>query len=157
VRELAAFDDLHFRQDGKRVPADRTVVFEVDGAKWEIDLTDEHYRKMLQDLEPYMQAGEQTVVPPRPRVKHTTKTVKESRDFFAEVRQFAQRYGYPLTPLSKGGFYHPVITVAAYEEYKETGRAVRYQEFQEAWAEAHKRTGRPSVKQVSEPQEAGIA
>lgn len=75
--------------------AQETVRFALDGADYEIDLTDEHAAKLRSELEPYLSKGRRvrpgaTARPAKP----ASGTSAASRDETRQIREWAQQNGF---------------------------------------------------------------
>ena len=94
-------------------PAEETVRFGLDGAQYEIDLSEENAAKLRDAVRPFIakarraQQGKQTSKQARPTGKSNPDT--------AAIRQWARENGYPV---SDRGRIHQDVQKAYYDAHK---------------------------------------
>jgi hypothetical protein len=84
--KVRLLDDLHL-SEGREVEAERTLPFEVDGNKYEIDLNSENEERFLQAVGPFLAAARPVRMPKgrsRPR---------SDRNRTARIREWARDRG----------------------------------------------------------------
>lgn len=90
--------------------ADETLVFEIDGERYEIDLSKEHAGELRASLYPYKVAGRR--VHPVPRARSGAGRSRASRASSSAVRKWARERGLPVN--SRGRI--PAEITRQYEE-----------------------------------------
>ena len=128
--QLVLSDDLDYATDGRRVPADETVVLSIDGKHRELDLTAEHARDLRELLEPYIKAGHlpgnepPMTDPTGNRVKKPTPELIKSRQEMKKIRDWADAQGMrsedgkrPAYRTESGGYYYSRHLMDAYQQY----------------------------------------
>jgi nucleoid-associated protein Lsr2 len=84
-REVRLVDDL----DGR--PADETVMFQYDGADYEIDLSGEHARQLREALAPFVAAA-RPAGHRRPMVSERTRQQRADLEHNQSVRAWARQH-----------------------------------------------------------------
>jgi hypothetical protein len=105
-------DDLAAASDpgGPEVVAERTTRITVDGDTWEIDLSAENRRRLMDDLGPYCQAGRRVREPGKHRPR-------AERDRSARIREWAKGRGIKVSERGR-------IPADVEAEYKREASAV---------------------------------
>lgn len=130
--KLVLSDDLAYATDGRRIPADETVLLSIDGKHRELDLTSEHAKELREFLEPYLKAGHMPGNEPPVtdeagnKVKKPTPALIKSRVEMKKVRDWADARGLrsddgkrPIYRTESGGYYYPWRMMKEYEAFLE--------------------------------------
>jgi len=124
---LSRVDDLHKTEDGTQVPAEKTIVFAVDGIEYELDVTLAHAEEFRTQMKRYTEAATPADKVPgkrapshHPVVKGDTP-LKSARRFRARQRAFADsrpELGAASYTAPGGSFSYTDRLNKAYDEYE---------------------------------------
>lgn len=107
-------DDLELQVSGERVPAiHRGVRFGLDGKLYEIDLSDDNYRKLADVLHPFKQAARRSGTSGR---RSTTAPSRPQRDNDA-IRRWAREQGMTVADVGRV----PANIVEKYDQRNQNG------------------------------------
>jgi hypothetical protein len=115
IPTILAYDDLDRTEKGERNQATATRHVGLDGVWKELDLTAEHEAELLRFIERYMKAGITPATQPKPSKPGYTNAAAERNQ---RILEFAQARGLKHTKRKTGGWYFPVKTMAAWDEYE---------------------------------------
>jgi hypothetical protein len=76
--------------------AAETVLFSLDAASYEIDLSTQHAAKLRDTLAPYVAAARRAGGSTRPARRQTATAAKRLRDDLREARAWLAEHGYPI-------------------------------------------------------------
>lgn len=82
--QVIVFDDVEFKRTGQRVEATQTAVLGWKGEWREIDLTDENYKLLFEQIKRFFYAGHQAgedIAPPRSHPGGSYSYFKNMRDW----------------------------------------------------------------------------
>lgn len=116
---VAVSDDVHFKQEGKRVQATTTVSLGYQGEWRELDLTDAHDQELYDAIRKFWDAGAKIDQPVRHKRPDRAPSPAR-RKFLRELRAWADSQGRSqIYRTTTGSHYYPVALRA--EFCKETG------------------------------------
>jgi hypothetical protein len=113
--QIVAYDDLHYKEDNKKIVAEGTVTLGWMGKWVELDLTEDHIKELGSFLSRWIKVGSKPEIEVKPPSRN---------NYFKGMRDFAEATPGLSYQKTKAGYAYPKKLRDAYRNYLQAGEQI---------------------------------